>query len=1078
MALQKQPISLNFASGLDTKTSPYQIQMGKMLTLVNGVFNKQGDLIKRNGNALLTTTPHPTTGAPQYSSYSAFPAATNGASAQAQDTGLLYQGVGTIWQVNPVLTTLTSLNNNLIATGSNLYAFSQDTSQWFNKGVIQPVQLSTLPLVRVSTSQTSPDAAIAPNGLCCTVYVDNSVGYYQISDSSTGQQILARTSLGSTSTNPRVFLFSQYFIITYMITISATTHLQYIAIPYSSPTNPLAARDLSTTVTSLTTGYDAYSTSQGLYYAWSHSGTVIDVAFLTLSNIALNQTPTPTAISGSHTATLLSIYSDLIGNAGQPLIWVTWFDGTNLWTTALSSSLTSILSPTELVTSAGTLETITSIASTSVASTSAGISTLTVLYENLNHYSDTGAYPTSGVKTDYISSITCTAGGSIGSPGVILRSVGLASKAFIGPSGIIYCLAAYGELNYDINSSGAPDQFTYFLIDSLGNIYSRLAYSNGGGYTATQVLPNVSLLNNQYYIPYLANDLLASVNKNTNSSGVTTSSIYTQTGINLAAFGINNSGQYSSEIASALHLTGGQLWEYDGVKPVEHGFHVWPDNVAVTTATGSGSITAGTYYYQFCYEWTDNQGNLHRSAPSVPVTITTTTSSSTNTIYVPTLRLTYKIPPNPVRIVGYRWSVAQQVYYQFSSITSPKINDPTVDYVTFTDTLADSSILGNVILYTTGGVIENIAAPASVASCLFNNRLWIIDAEDRNLLWFSKQVIEATPVEMSDLLTLYVAPSTGTQGSTGPMTALGAMDDKLIIFKKDASYYINGIGPDNTGNNSQYSDPVYITSSVGCTNPNSIVLTPNGLMFQSDKGIWLLGRDLSTQYIGAPVEQYNGYVVKSAQTIPGTNQVRFILNNNVTLLYDYYYGQWGTFTNIAAISSVIYNGYQTYLNSYGQVLQETPNTWVDNSTPVLMSFTTGWINAAGLQGYERFYACNLLGTYYSPFTLNVGFSYDYNPSILYTPTVKPDNYAPAYGVLPVYGAGGPYGGASNANGNVFTARVFPQQQKCSSFQLTVNEIYDASYGVPAGQGLTFSGLLLLLGIKRGSRTQSASKSFG
>jgi hypothetical protein len=577
-------------------------------------------------------------------------------------------------------------------------------------------------------------------------------------------------------------------------------------------------------------------------------------------------------------------------------------------------------------------------------------------------------------------------------------------------------------------------------------------------------------------VPYLANDFLATVNKGTNlPAGTPSNAIYTQTGVNLATFSINTIGQYSSEIASALHLTGGQLWEYDGVRPVEHGFQVWPENTAVTTSPTGGMIGAGTYYYQFTYEWTDNAGNLHRSAPSIPIVITTTGSTSSNTLYVPTLRLTYKVAPNPVRIVGYRWSVAQQVYYQFTSLTSPTINNPAVDLVTIVDTLSDAEILGNVILYTTGGVIEDIAAPASVASALFNNRLFLIDAEDRNLLWFSKQVIEAVPVEMSDLLTLYVAPTTGAQGSTGPMTALAAMDDKLIVFKANAIYYINGTGPDNTGANSTFSDAIFITSAVGCPNPSSIVLMPNGLMFQSDKGIWLLGRDLSTTYIGAPVETYNSETVMSAQAIPATNQVRFVLSSNLTLMYDYFFNQWGTFTNKFAISSTLYNSTDTYLNSFGNVYQEKANTYLDGSDPVLMSVTTGWINAAGLQGYERFYFANLLGTYFTPFKLNVLLAYDYNIGAPEQQiVVAPDNYVANWGGEALWGSGPAWGG----EGQVFSARLFPQKQKCQSFQVTINEQYDNSFGTSPGAGLSLSGLALIIGVKRGYRTQSAAKSFG
>ncbi len=667
-------------------------------------------------------------------------------------------------------------------------------------------------------------------------------------------------------------------------------------------------------------------------------------------------------------------------------------------------------------------------------------------------------------------------------PLTLLQGVALASKAFYSSTGTAYFMAVYGD-THNSPASGNSNQSTYFLCDLSGNIYMRLAYSNAGGYYQTQVLPSVSIVDETTFnIPYIITDFLATVNKGTGlPTGTPVNAIYTQTGINLATFTLDSAVQYSNEIAQALHLTGGgQLWEYDSVKPVEHGFQVWPENVEITTATGAGSITANTYYYVFTYEWTDAQGLLHRSAPSIPVAIVTTTASSTNTIHVPYDRLTYKTSVNPIRIVGYRWSLTQQVYYQFTSLTSPTNNVTTGTSVTITDTLADSSILGNVILYTTGGVIENIAAPASVASALFNNRLWLIDAEDRNLLWYSKQVIESVPVEMSDLLTIFVAPTTGAQQSTGPMTALSAMDDKLIIFKKDAIYYINGTGPDNTGANSTYSDAIFVTSSVGCSIPNSIVLTPNGLMFQSDKGIWLLGRDLQTSYIGSPVEGFNGATVVSALNIPATTQVRFTLDNSSTLVYDYFQQQWAEHTNVLSVSSTIYKGQQTYINSDNMVFMEnnplidTERLYSDGSEPVLMSLTTSWINIAGLQGFERFYFANLLGTYFSPFILNASLAYNYNPSFRQSTQITPvGNVTSAYGDAPVYGAGS-YGNDNTPNSaNIFSARLFPEIQKCQSFQLTLQEIFDPTQGQVAGEGLTLSGILLMIGMKKGSRTQSA-----
>jgi hypothetical protein len=1002
MALQKQPVQINFNLGLDTKSDPKQLQIGKFLALRNSVFGKAGALVKRNGFPVISTLP------------------------------------------DANQTTLTTLNNNLLATGSNLYAYSRTTNQWLNQGIVQPIRLETQPVVRVSTSQTKVDAAVTQDGLACTVYMDSSLPYYQVSDIMTGQQVIARTALPATAASPRVYQLGYYFIITFLSTVSATTHLQFIAIPIATPGSPIAAQDISSNVSSLASGYDAIVANDNLYISWKATANAIRTAYVSPSlNVAAAASVT------SYTADLMSLADDPVNSR----IWVTFWSSASSgdgYSMCYNYNLGAILTPTQVISNT-TVNQITSIVDSGV---------LSVFYEVDNTYAYDGS-----IHTNYISSVTITSAGVVGTPAVLLRSVGLASKAFTDTSGTSYMLTAYGETN----------QPTYFLIDTLGNIYMRLAYQNGGGYITGQVLPSVSSIDTDFYVPYLIKDFLAPVNKGTsNPTGTPVNAIYTQTGINLAKFSINIDGQYSSEIAGSLHLTGGQLWQYDGIKPVEHSFHVWPENVEVTTATGSGSIAAGTYYYAFCYEWTDGAGNLQRSAPSIPVKQVTSTASSTNTIKVPTLRLTYKITPNPVRIVGYRWSVSQPVYYQFTSITSPTVNDPTVDYVTITDTLADSSILGQTLLYTSGGVLENIAAPASIHSALYKNRLFLIDAEDRNLLWYSKQVIENTPIELSDLLTIFVSPTTGAQGSTGPMTAVAAMDDKLIIFKENALYYMIGTGPDNTGANNDFSEPIYITASVGCSNPASIVLMPNGIMFQSNKGIWLLGRDLQTSYIGSPVEAYNNFTVKSAKSIPGTNEVRFILDGNVTLMYDYFYGQWGTFNNISAISGTLYNGADTYLSSAGRVYQETDGSYLDGSSPVLLSFTTSWINVAGVQGLERIYEMLLLGNYYSPFKLNVKLAYDYNPSATQATLVLPDNYAVNYGDDAQYGSGGNYGGP----GNILQARIFPEQQKCESFQITVEEVYDPQFGGIPGQGLSLSGINMIIGAKKGSRTSKAAQSFG
>jgi hypothetical protein len=1005
MALQKQSLPLPFGQGVETKTDPKQLPPGKMRELRNAVFTAGNLLQKRNGYGQLT-------------------------------------------QINdPTVNTITTFRDGLTAIGESLHAYSPDNDTWYNKGGLSPIQTTVQPMVRSSSAQSAQDLAIDAEGLACVTWEDSDGNAkYQVIDRQSGNIVVPMTNLEATAAKPRVFVLGRFFVITYLVTVGPATHLRFMALPRLTPETPAAPVDIATNASSLTAAYDGHVANNGLYLAWDSAVIGGTVVIGWIDSTLLVRTPN-TSTYATYEADYISVTSDL--STPTPTIWVTIHSSSsNIGYTAAvaSNTLAQILAPTALGGAAPLLNGLTSVASNGL---------LTVLFQTEN------VYPTTAVRSDFVSLITCTQGGTVSASSVVARSVALASKAFAINDRIMFMAAYGGSL-----------QPTYFLIDSLGVVLAKLAYSNAGGYPTTDVLPQANVDGSTVHIGYMYKATLTPVNK---SQGVTTvAGIYAQTGINLISWGVNSEPSRSVEIGSNLNLTGGFLWAYDGVMPVEQGFHLFPEDILAVEDTG-GSMAAQQYYYQVTYEWTDAQGNLHRSAPSIPTGVLVASGSASVDLQIPTLRLTEKVANNLVRIVIYRWSVAQQVYYQVTSITSPLLNDPTVDSVAYSDTQADASILGNQILYTTGSVVENIAAPAAVDFTLFKSRLVMIDAENRNQLWFSKQCIQNTPVEMSDLFTIFVAPTTAAQGSTGECSALSTMDDKLIIFKPNAAYYITGNGPDNTGANNDFSEPIFIAASVGCTNPKSIVLTPNGLIFQSDKGIWLLGRDLNTTYVGAPVEAYNSAEVLSAIVIPGTTQVRFTLNNGLTLMYDYFFSQWGVFSNVPAISSTLYENLHTYVNSLGAIYQETPGSYLDGSSPVLMSFTTAWFNLAGLQGLERAYFFYLLGTYLSPHKLSIGVAYDYNPAIAQQMLAEPDNYSPVYGSAPgPYGSETPYGGIDS----VEQFRVFLSRQKLQAFQVTLTEVFDPSLGVPAGAGFTMSGINLVVGTKKGYATLKPSKSVG
>lgn len=1113
--IQKQNISINFSGGLDTKTDPKQVKAGKFLSLQNSVFTTGGLLQKRNGYGELPTLPDLT------SNY------------------------------------VTTINDNLTAIGNKINSYSSDTKKWVQKGNIQPCSVDQISLVRNNLNQSQSDIAIAANGLVCTVYTEvsntSSVGVitsyrYVIADSVTGQNVVDPTdipvSTGTVSGSPRVFLLGNLFVVVFTNLISATSHLQYIAVSSIDPSYVTINSDIASaydpTVALSWDGVVVNGNKLFIAYDTSSTGQSIKITYLTTQAAYSGSSPVTAKTFASEKAQVMSLCAD-ISVPSNPVIYSSYYrtDTGLVNTFAVDQNLNTILAPTTITVSSPNIFNLASVATAGSVS---------VFQEVAGAY---GYDPT--IPTHFINGVTCAQDGTTGSVYTVLRSVGLASKAFV-INGQIYFLSVYQS----------PFQPTYFLVnaslctEASPVVVAKLAYENAGGvadlfngYIASG-LSNVSVSGNVARFSYLFKDLIEALTTVQDTAQNVTGGIYSQTGVNLASIEIGTRNISSSEIAKDLNISGGFLWQYDGYLPVEQNFFLWPDSIQATynptsevTPTGTfllgsksivvssiaginpgmtitdtdnatyipdgttvvtidgltstitisnaathaatgdnlsiqGNVAAkpdsstntNAYAYQVLYEWTDNQGNIHRSAPSIPVFVTTTGSATTGTVIVsiPNLRITYKTA-NPVKLVVYRWSVANQAYHQVTSVTTPVLNDTTTDYITFVDPLPESAVQGNSLIYTTGGVVEDVNAPATDTMTLFDNRLWLIDAEDRNLLWFSKQVIESTPVEMSDLFTIYVGPTIGVEGSTGPMTALGTMDDKLIIFKKDAIYYIalGSGGPDNTGANSGYSQPTFITSTVGCANQNSIVLVNTGLMFQSDKGIWALDRfSLQVSYIGADVEEFNSSIVESAVNVPATTQARFTLNTGETLMYDYFYNQWGTFVGIPSVSSCIYQGLHTYIDSLGRVFQETPGKYQDGNNPVLIQFTTSWINLAGISGYQRLYEFILTGNYISPHNLMVTTAFDFFPASQ-ARLIQPLNGTGVYGSDSIYGQTSPNGGPPRLE----QWRIQTDTQKCQVFQIGVQEVFIPGSASVSGAGFTMSNINCTVGVKSGKRPIAA-----
>jgi hypothetical protein len=521
------------------------------------------------------------------------------------------------------------------------------------------------------------------------------------------------------------------------------------------------------------------------------------------------------------------------------------------------------------------------------------------------------------------------------------------------------------------------------------------------------------------------------------------------------------------ELANNLHLSGGFLQMYDGNSVVEHNFHLYPIfNVSNVVA---GSIDAGTYNYTVCYEWVDNQGNIHQSQPADPIEVTCVANSRI-TLEINYLNQTAKVGSRPVQIIVYRTRSAAsgfgRVFYRLSSLTAPDLNNVSGQVLTFIDNTPDAQIATNPELYTqflvteTPAQVDNQPAPPTGLIQLHRNRLWVVDSTNPLNVWYSKFIGPATPVAFNDTFVKTVDPR------GGPITALATIDDKLLVFKNSQMFFIVGQGPENTGVNNDLSDAILITTDVGCVDPRSIVGSPVGILFKSRKGIYMIDRSLAVQYIGAAVEAYNDEAITSAVLASKRNQVRFTLESGITLVYDYFVQQWGIFTNQNAIDSLVWSGDIMLLQSNGKVLRETEGVYTDDGQPIRLKLATSWFSFANVQGFQRVRRAQLLGGWKSDHDLNISVCVDFDDTVIQQMMVSP--------TLPTfYGSGSPYGaGSYGGTFQLYQWRVDLARQKCQAVKFIIEDVPSVT---GSGEGVSLSSLAFEVGAKQGLNKVPASQ---
>jgi hypothetical protein len=1024
MTLESQNVPVPIGSGLDQKTDARLVQPGHATALTNAVFAKAGGSVrKRNGYTGLST------------------------------------GIATGGSIGPSsIGRFSDYRNELVyIDGVNGYSYSPGDTAWSRIGPVPPCVATRTTIAAAVTNLSCQDVVVA-GGYTVYSYLSTSAppstgglalgdAYISVVDNATGSYLidsaLVSSGLGYAST-PKLASYTvsgvAYAVLTWIDTFTATAI--GVQVSMASPTvvggQVTLASNIYAIITTVTYyAFDVASMSDRFVLAAGVNGPGLLVQTFGASLAS------PIASASFTDSGNAYVVIGARGTTAEHL-YIAYSIGTNLRAIVLNpSTLATVVAATTVV-AAGTVYAI-------------GVERLTSSTALIIWYTLSGILQSWNVTVS---------GSSLATTGLI-RGMGGFANAF--PSFALQSRPfAIGGHCYALVLLLSAIQGTYFVIDlnthdtattdlqyqPVATIAPRLANSSGWvlGPRPRNSIGSVAAAS--------ATQLLAtgSVIATTTSQGRTS----------LISIGLDFGGPTypTAEIGANMHIACGVPEYYDARDIGEIGFTYFPEGVVYTPSNSGGAIVAGTYQYAICYEWIDAAGQLHTSAPSLQTAVVVGgTTAGSVFIAVPNYILTRRCVAGhsfvpPVAIVVYRSVAGGAILYRLTPDNVPTANytPPKFAAITITDTAVDGSLASNTPLYTTGGVLAHFCPPSAKICISRGGRAWLAGLDDAKLVQYSKFFASGFALGFNDQLSFYVDEG-------GPITGLVAMDDKLIIFKSDRLFYVTGSGQNDLGQQNDLSDPQTIPSDVGCIEPRSIVATPDGVMFQSTIGIYLLARSLEVQYVGHPVSATLATypIITSAVLHQSQSQARFTCTSDgrtgVTLVYDTLVKAWSTFEistgqpKAAALSAVSHQGIYKFVCHGGFYVENAANgDYTDAGTYVPMTVESAWISVNEVQGYQRIRRIAILPEAFDAcdIAVSVGFDYaDYSQTDTFL--------ASTLAALPLQ-----------------QIEVQAGVQKCQAVRVRIVDAAPTGASQVTGQGIGLTRLTLRIAAKVGTRKLAAA----
>jgi len=999
------------AAGLDTKSDPRALKPPSLAVCKNAEFDEVGGIQKRK----------------PYSSI-----------------GVNILGGGTLSGIRHIER---NGDERLAFTAEGLYSWSARDSAWVLKATYLAPKVTERSVNVDPTEQIETDRCEVGNCvLRCWVRnhatATSRKVYVAAEDKTTGATILAATQPSSGGVTgidrPRLVALASKALLFF---VDSSTNLVVLSL-----TPGQLATDLTTAATtvlaaaSFNTYYDAVSDGTQAYFACRRQVTTSYTVGFVTSALAITSSNKAFTCDGP------------IAVAVSP-------GGANKVVVARANA-TAIRAEVLNATTLGNVSTDVSLGTASAAT----VNQITACYRSVQvagqyscHVFWTAGETVSGDATYQTETNTIDNAGAAGTETTLATNFSLASRPF-DHNGRVFFNVVFALESSSVGASGslsfrAQLQNTYFLWRDDGLLIAKAATHKAAGFRSViGHLPGVqNIASNTYAWCGGERRVIEISSKHSGYSDRAPRDITVEMD--------SNEARRCVRLGQTLYVTGGEVRAYDGTNLVECGWHLFPWQFIYLSSAVAGNLEAGDYTWGSTYRWDNAQGERDRSTMVSTDTATIAASKQVVLVIDPAPQSTHKTnscqevwrtPKNPADSAPMYLVTSQDP----TAVTGANAYVPNAaGATTLVDDFADATLTTKEAFPENNGVLENLAPPPASIIVASQDRLFLAGVSDNPYrVVYSKLRGEGEVAQFHEALAVDVPPI------GGDITGLGFLNETLIVFCETAVFAVPGDGYDNTGQGQNYGPPRLLSADCGAVTHESIALTPQGLVFKSSKGWYLLNKGWGVDYIGRPVAAFDSDTVVAVHVMESKHQVRCLMSSARMLVLDYSVpsesspaGQWSEWTIADGVSAAIWGGTYHYASSSAVKAEQSTYSATDYSLEV----ETGWIRLAGWGGFQRCREVILTGEYRSAHDVRTRIAVDGDES---------DASGPNWIVTDYWTA------TPTTVGKIETVRVgvTSSYQMCRAVKVSFKDFaVGSTTNSPAGEGLKLTDLSLVVGIMRG-----------